>query len=289
MARWAHILAPASRRRASHLFDLAASRSPALASLVDASCSSSISPFRVASQRHVSVSSIIAKPAATSAQSNLAAGESSQAAPAAAATASAPSGNYLYREIYNRQRQLVPINHMVPDVAVDAWVAPNAILAGGVTIDDRASVWYGSVLRADLNYIRIGAYSSIQDRVIVHAASASPTGLSAETTVGRYVTVGQNSVLRSCEIEDEVVIGQRCLVLEGAIVEKNAVLADCTVVGPGQLIPGGQLWAGSPAKFVRDLTADEVAEIPKLAEAAHWRAEEEKGEFLPYSTAYIQA
>ncbi|CAI5478130.1 unnamed protein product [Closterium sp. Yama58-4] len=275
MARWAHILAPASRRRASHLLDLAAARSPALATLLDTSCASSIAPFRVASQRQ-----------STSAPANAA---PATPPPAAAAATSAPAANYLYHEIYNRQRQLIPINYMVPDVAVDAWVAPNAILAGGVTIDDRASVWYGSVLRADLNYIRIGAYSNIQDRVVVHAASASPTGLSAETTVGRYVTVGQNSVLRSCEIEDEVVIGQRCLVLEGAIVEKNAVLADCTVVGPGQLIPGGQLWAGSPAKFVRELTADEVAEIPKLAESAHWLAEKHKAEFLPYSTAYIQA
>ena len=178
---------------------------------------------------------------------------------------------------------------MVPDVAVDAWVAPNAVLIGGVTVEDKASVWYGCVLRADLNYIRIGTFSNLQDRVVVHAASSSPTGLSAETRVGRHVTVGQASVLRSCEIEDEVIIGERCLVLEGAIVEKNSIVADGSVVSPGQLIPGGQLWAGSPAKFVRALTADEAAEIAKVANGIHTLSEEHSGQFLPHSSIYIEA
>ena len=95
--------------------------------------------------------------------------------------------------------------------------------------------------------------------------------------------------MRSCEIEDEVIIGERCLVLEGAIVEKNSIVADGSVVSPGQLIPGGQLWAGSPAKFVRTLTADETAEIAKVANGIHTLSEEHSGQFLPHSSIYIEA
>lgn len=195
--------------------------------------------------------------------------------------------NAAFFDIYNTQRQIVPLNHLVPDVAVDAYVAPNAVLVGGVTVEDGASVWYGAVLRADLNYITVGAGSSIQDRTVIHAVSPSPDGLNNETRIGRQVTVGPSSVLTSCEIEDEVIIGQRCIVLEGAIVEKNAILADGTVVAANQLIPSGQLWAGNPAVFVRELSADEKAEIPKVALASKYSAEEHKEEFLPFTSAYI--
>lgn len=278
MACWLQIMARASRRRApAHLIDLSSSRHAVSARVATADPAHSLLPAYL-SHYSRGIASASAKPAAAA-----------EVAQPSTSTADKSFLHPAYNEIYNRQRTLVPINHMVPDVAVDAFVAPSAVLAGGVTVDDRASIFYGCVLRADLNYIRIGAYSNLQDRVVVHAAASSPTGLSAETTVGRYVTVGQNSVLRSCEIEDEVVIGQRCLVLEGAIIEKHAVLADATVVGPGQLIPGGQLWAGNPAKFVREVSGDEIAEIQRLAESIGYTSREHASEFLPYSTAYIQA
>lgn len=115
---------------------------------------------------------------------------------------------------YRGQRQIVPVRHRVPIVAVDAFVAPNAVLAGAVDIQDRATVWYGSVLRGDLNRIVVGFSSSIGDKCVLHAASTAPTGLSAETLIGKYCTVGSFSTLRSCTIEDEAVVGQRCVLLE---------------------------------------------------------------------------
>lgn len=87
----------------------------------------------------------------------------------------------------------------------------------------------------------------------------SPTGLSAATSIGRYVTVGQGCMLRSTTIEHESVIGDKCVLMEGSLVESHCVLAPGTVVTPGRLIPYGQLWAGNPARFVRDLTSDEVS------------------------------
>ena len=82
--------------------------------------------------------------------------------------------------------------------------------------------------------------------------------MSAATTVGRYVTIGQGCVLRSATVEDEVLIGEKCVLMEGCLVESHSILAPGTVLPPGRLVPSGQLWAGNPAKFVRDLTKDEV-------------------------------
>ena len=96
------------------------------------------------------------------------------------------------------------------------------------------------------------------DTHVTCANRTSPTGLSAATTVGRYVTIGQGCVLRSATVEDEVLIGEKCVLMEGSLVENHCILAPGTVLPPGRLVPSGQLWAGNPAKFVRDLTKDEV-------------------------------
>lgn len=92
----------------------------------------------------------------------------------------------------------------------------------------------------------------------------SPTGLSAATTVGRYVTIGQGCVLRSATVEDQVLIGEKCVLMEGSLVEHHCVLAPGTVLPPGRLVPSGQMWAGNPAKYVRDLTKDEVRALVSL-------------------------
>ena len=107
--------------------------------------------------------------------------------------------------------------------------------------------------------------------------------------VGKFVSVGAGSVLRSATVEDEAVVGLRCVLLEGCIVEKSAALAAGTVVEAGHLIPGGQLWEGNPARYVRNLTADELAELPKIAKDTAKAAAAHADEFLPYGFAYVQA
>ncbi|KAI7835796.1 hypothetical protein COHA_010315 [Chlorella ohadii] len=192
-------------------------------------------------------------------------------------------------EVYNRQRQFINLGLRVPTVAPDTWVAPNAVVVGDVDLFDRTSVWYGCVLRGDLNHISVGSFSNIQDRSVLTAARSVPTGLPAATTIGRSVTIGQGCLLRSCTVEDESVIGDKSVLLEGSWVEKNAVLAPGSVLPPGRRIPSGQLWAGSPAKYVRDLTKDEKAEIPTLANAFFRVADAHADEFLPTSDAYEEA
>lgn len=190
---------------------------------------------------------------------------------------------------YRGQRKDLPVHHIVPYIAVDAYVAPNAVIAGAVDVLDASSVWYGCVVRGDLNKISINFASNVQDRCVIHAAKTSPTGLPAATDIGKYVTVGAFSTLRSCVIEDEVIIGQRCVLMEGSLVETNAILESGTVLAPGRRIPAGELWGGNPARFVRQLTYEEVHGIKKLAEKMRNIAKVHASEFLPYSTAYLEA
>ncbi|KAH9298147.1 hypothetical protein KI387_029829, partial [Taxus chinensis] len=189
---------------------------------------------------------------------------------------------------YRGQRKRLPLGPWVPDIAVDAYVAPNAVVCGQVEVQDSSSLWYGSVLRGDLNKVFVGFCSNIQEKCVLHAAPSSPTGLPAETFIDRFVTIGAYSLLRSCHIEFESIIGQHCVLMEGSLVETHAILEAGSVLPPGRRIPSGELWAGNPARFVRLLTADEVAEIPKIAKAVSYIAQDHAAEFLPYSTVYLE-
>jgi carbonic anhydrase/acetyltransferase-like protein (isoleucine patch superfamily) len=100
-------------------------------------------------------------------------------------------------------------------------------------------------------------FSSIGDHTVVHTAASLPTGQSAKVYIGYNVTVGSHCTLYSCHIEDDVTIGDRCVILEGARIEKGAMIAPGSVVPPGRLIPAKQLWAGNPVEYVKDLDIGE--------------------------------
>lgn len=213
-------------------------------------------------------------------------------APVAAASPSSsavtPSSVDRVKWDYRGQRRIIPLGQWLPKIAVDAYVAPNVVLAGQVTVCDGSSVWNGSVLRGDLNKITVGFCSNVQERCVVHAAWSSPTGLPAETLIERYVTIGANSLLRSCAIEPECIIGQHSILMEGSLVETNSILEAGSVLPPGRRIPTGELWAGNPARYVRQLTYDEIKEIPLLAMAINDLMQSHISEFLPYSTVYLE-
>ncbi|KAL9244146.1 hypothetical protein vseg_017952 [Gypsophila vaccaria] len=217
---------------------------------------------------------------------------------AAAAAAVHPPSSPPSREIeespdrlkwdYRGQRSVIPLGQWNPKVAVDAYVAPNVVLAGQVFVWDGASVWNGAVLRGDLNKICVGFCSNVQEKCVLHAAWSSPTGLPADTSVDRFVTVGAYSLLRSCTIEPECIVGQHSILMEGSLMETHSILEAGSVVPPGRRIPTGELWAGNPARFVRTLTHEETLEIPKLAVAINDLSKVHFFEFLPYSTVYLE-
>ena len=176
-----------------------------------------------------------------------------------------------------------------PVVAPDAFVAPNASVVGRVALGSKSSVWYGAVIRGDLNTVTIGQYSSVQDRAVIHTAASVEGHVEANTVIGNYVTVGHGALLQSCTVQDYAVIGAGAVVMEGALVETYAKVGEGAVIHPGRRIPSGQLWEGNPAVFVRELTKTEKAEAGGHADETALTAEEHSEEFLPYTTAYRQA
>ena len=114
------------------------------------------------------------------------------------------------------------------------------------------------------------------------------SGLPAETSIDRFVTVGAYCLLRSCTIEPECIIGQHSILMEGSLIETHSILEASSVVPPGRRIPTGELWAGNPARFVRTLTHEETLDIPKVAVAINDLSKSYFSEYLPYSTVYLE-
>ncbi|MDR7299862.1 gamma carbonic anhydrase family protein [Haloactinomyces albus] len=142
-----------------------------------------------------------------------------------------------------------------PDLAEQAWAAPGSTLIGRVRLAHQANVWYGAVLRADLDTITIGARSNIQDGCVLHADPGFPI------TVGDGVTVGHRAVLHGCTVGEGSLIGMGAVVLNGTTIGQGCLIAAGAVVLEGTEIPPGSLVAGTPAKVRRDLTADEQSAL----------------------------
>jgi len=123
---------------------------------------------------------------------------------------------------------------------------------GSVSLADKSSVWYGAVIRGDLNSVKIGAGSNVQDRAVLTTVPSS------SLAVGKNVTIGHGALLVSCTVGDDVLIGQGAIVQEGAVVEGKSIVAAGAVVLPNTKVASGQLWAGNPAKFIRNVTPEEV-------------------------------
>lgn len=150
---------------------------------------------------------------------------------------------------------IVPINGNTPVVDDTAWVAPNATLIGNVTLGAEASVFYGAVLRGDVDSITLGARSNLQDNVTVHCDSGIPT------SIGSGVSVGHAAVLHGCTVEDDCLIGMSATVLNGAVIGAGSLVAAGAVVLEGTVIPPRSLVAGVPAKVRRELTDEEFAKV----------------------------
>ncbi len=147
-----------------------------------------------------------------------------------------------------------------PAIHSTAWIAPNATVLGDVTLEEESSVWFGAVLRGDINRIVIGPRSNVQDGSVIHLADDLPT------LVGELVTVGHKAILHACTVADEVLVGMGAIVLDGAEIGARSILGAGALVTGGKKIPPGSLVLGSPAKVVRALTLDEQAGIRVWAE-----------------------
>ncbi|KAJ8622433.1 hypothetical protein MRB53_030962 [Persea americana] len=174
-------------------------------------------------------------------------------------------GNYYFQEQLSRHRTLMNIFDKAPVVDKDAFVAPSASIIGDVQVGRGSSIWYGCVLRGDVNNISVGSGTNIQDNSLVHVAKSNLSGKVLPTIIGNNVTVGHSAVLHGCTVEDEAFVGMGATLLDGVIVEKHAMVAAGALVRQNAKIPTGEVWGGNPAKFLRKLTEEERAFISQSA------------------------
>ena len=144
---------------------------------------------------------------------------------------------------------LLPFDGHRPQVHPRAFVAPDATLVGQVSVGAETSIWYKCVLRADEEPISIGARCNIQDGTVIHVA-----GGHFPTVIGDDVSVGHMALIHACTLQSGAFVGMRAVVMDGVVVEGDAVVAAGALVTPGKRVPAGQLWAGTPARFVRELS-----------------------------------
>lgn len=162
---------------------------------------------------------------------------------------------------------MLTINGKTPQLAPTSWVAPTATLIGAVEIGDRASVWYGCVVRADCDTIAIGAHSNIQDLCALHADPGTPL------TVGARVSVGHSAILHGCTVGDDVIVGMGAVILNGAVIGAGSVVGARALVPQGMVVPPGSLVLGMPAKVARPLTDAEREGIARNAAVYEMLAE----------------
>ena len=147
-----------------------------------------------------------------------------------------------------------------PVLGEGVYLARTAVVVGDVTLGDHSSVWYHAVLRGDINYIKVGDYSNIQDGAVIHLADEYPC------EIGDWVTVGHSAVVHACKVGDECLIGMNSTILDGAEVGAQSIVGANALVTQGTQIPKGSLVLSSPAKVVRPLSNEERADLKSWAQ-----------------------
>ncbi len=142
---------------------------------------------------------------------------------------------------------------ITPKIDETCFVAETAVVIGDVELEKNVNVWYGTVIRGDVNYVRIGENTNIQDNTVVHVESNGHP-----TIIGKNVTIGHSAVIHACTIGDNSLIGMGAIVLDGAEIGENVILGAGALVPPGKKIPSNCLAVGSPAKVVRELGEEEL-------------------------------
>lgn len=148
---------------------------------------------------------------------------------------------------------LIPFDGHRPQIDETAWLAPTATAIGKVRVAADANVWFGAVMRGDIDEIVLGARSNLQDNAVIHTESGSPT------IIGEDVSIGHGAIVHGCVVEDGCLIGMNATVLNGAVIGAQSLVAAGAVVLEGTVVPPRSLVAGVPAKVRRELSDDEVA------------------------------
>ncbi len=154
------------------------------------------------------------------------------------------------------------LNGHAPQFGEGCFFADNAAVIGDVIMGENCSIWFGAVLRGDVNYIRMGNKVNVQDGAVIHG-----TYQKAATTIGNNVSIGHNAIVHGCTIEDNVLVGMGSIVMDGCVVESNSIIAAGAVVTKGKRVESGSIYAGVPARKVKDISKELISgEITRIAE-----------------------
>jgi len=152
-----------------------------------------------------------------------------------------------------------------PKVGKDCFLAETATIIGDVEIGDGCSIWYSAVIRGDVHYIRIGNNTNVQDNATIHA-----TYQKSPTNIGNNVTIAHGAIIHGCTLHDNVMIGMNAVILDDAVVESNSIVAAGSVVTKGTVVESGSVYAGIPAKKVKDISPELLhGEVNRIANAYH--------------------
>jgi len=156
---------------------------------------------------------------------------------------------------------LIPLNDKNPQIGTNCFLAETAAIIGDVIIGDNCSVWFSAVIRGDVHYIRIGNNVNIQDGAIIHC-----TYQKSPTNIGNNVSIAHGAIIHGCTVHDNVLVGMNAVILDDAVIESNSIIAAGAVVTKGTVVPSGTVWAGSPAKKIKDISPELLkGEVERIA------------------------
>lgn len=155
-----------------------------------------------------------------------------------------------------------PVNGKSPQIPEDCYIAENATIVGDVEMGNQCSVWFSAVIRGDVHYIKMGNKVNVQDGAVIHA-----TYQKSPTNIGNNVSIGHNAIVHGCTIHDNVLVGMGSIIMDNCIVESNSIIAAGAVVTQNTRVEAGSIYAGVPAKKVRDVSEALVSgEIHRIAD-----------------------
>lgn len=155
---------------------------------------------------------------------------------------------------------ILPVKGISPDLGQNCFVADNATIVGDVVLGNECSIWFNAVIRGDVNSIRIGSKTNIQDGAVIHC-----TYQRAATTIGNNVSIGHRAIVHGCTVEDNVLVGMGAIVMDNALLQKNCIVAAGAIVLENTICESGFIYAGVPAKKVKQLSQEQVEGLEKVA------------------------
>jgi carbonic anhydrase/acetyltransferase-like protein (isoleucine patch superfamily) len=153
-------------------------------------------------------------------------------------------------------RIIKAVNGKHPQIPEDCYVAENATIVGDVRLGKECSIWFNAVIRGDVHYIKIGNKVNIQDGAVIHA-----TYQKSPTTIGNNVSIGHNAIVHGCTIKDNVLVGMGSIIMDDCIIESNSIIAAGAVVTKNTHVKSGSIYAGVPAKKVKELNAEQTGRL----------------------------